>query len=114
MEIIRLRRDYQILEKKNKELLTKVDELTKKNNLISKENISLKYSHPEKNKKIKEITDIEKNKIKSANLELIKEKNELEKKNNQLMKDIEMINKNMREMSEIKESYREKYQRVLK
>ena len=58
MEIIRLRRDYQILEKKNKELLTKVDELTKKNNLISKENISLKYSHPEKNKKIKEITDI--------------------------------------------------------
>ena len=114
MEIIRLPRDYQILEKKNKELLTKIDELTKKNNLISKENISLKYSHPEKNKKIKEITDIEKNKIKSANLELIKEKNELEKKNNQLMKDIEMINKNMREMSEIKESYREKYQRALK
>ena len=72
IEIIRLHRHYQILEKKNKELLTKIDELTKKNNLISKENISLKHSHPEKNKKTKEITDTENNKTKRANLELIK------------------------------------------
>ena len=44
MEIVRLRSIYQNLEKKNKELLLKLEELTKKNNLLSKENISLKYS----------------------------------------------------------------------
>ena len=134
MEIVRLRSIYQNMEKKNKELLSKLDELTKKNNVLSKENISLKYSHKEpqkqlinsnsqvdKNKIIDELnkkilkiisekTELEKNnkKLKNINNELIKEKNDLENKNSKLLKDIEII----KEMSEIKENYREKYQKT--
>ena len=139
MEIARLRCVCQNLEKKNKELLLKLDELTKKNNLLSKENISLKYSHKEipkqinnnnnnltdrnkiieeLNKKIAKITK-EKNELekmnknlKNINNELTKEKNDLEKRITQSLKDIEMINRNMKEMSEIKDNYREKYQRT--
>ena len=144
MEIVRLRSSYQNLEKKNKELLAKLDELTKKNNFLSKENISLKYSHkePQKlllnnnintnnfsdkiqiieelNKKIIKIsnekTELEKSckKLKDINNELTKEKKDLEKKLTQSLKDIEAINRNMKEMSEIKDNYREKYQKIEK
>ena len=141
MEIVRLRSVYQNLEKKNKELLSKLDELTRKNNLLSKENISLKYSHkePQKflinnninnnisdknkiieelNKKISKISneknELEKNnkRLKNINNDLIKEKNDLEKKLDKYTKDLEIINRNMKEMSEIKDNYREKYQRI--
>ena len=138
MEIAGLRCAYQNLEKKNKELISKLDELSKKNNFLSKENISLKYSHKDiskqtinnnnnsdKNKIIEELNrkilkisneknDAEKTKknLKNSNNELIKEKNDLEKKLSQALKDIEMINRNMKEMSEIKDNYRDKYQRI--
>ena len=74
MEIVRLRSIYQNLEKKNKELLLKLEELTKKNNLLSKENISLKYSQ-------KINTNIEHNleELNKKILKVINEKNELEK-----------------------------------
>ena len=119
MEIVHIRSVYQNLEKKNKELLSKLDELTKKNNLLSKENISLKYSYKEynitdknkiideMNKKIVKISneknEIEKSnkKLKSINNELIKEKNDL-------------INKNMKEVSEIKDNYKDKYTKIEK
>ena len=130
MEIVRLRSIYQNLEKKNNELLLKLEELTKKNNLLSKENISLKYSQKingnidnnieDLNKKIKKIVyeknEHEKNnkKLKNINNELIKEKNDLEKKLEQSLKEKEFINKNLKEMSEIKDNYRDKYQRVEK
>jgi len=144
MEIVRLRSVYQNLEKKNKELLSKLDELTKKNNFLSKENISLKYTHKEpqkflinnninnnnisdKNKIIEELNkkilkisneknELEKNnkKLKNINNDLIQEKNDLEKKLNQSNKDVEIINRNMKEMSEIKDNYREKYHRIEK
>ena len=138
MEIAGLRCAYQNLAKKNKELISKLDELSKKNNFLSKENISLKYSHKEiskqainnnnnsdKNKLIEELNkkilkisneknDIEKTKknLKNINNELTKEKNNLEKKLSQALKDIEMINRNMKEMSEIKDNYRDKYQKI--
>ena len=144
MEIVRLRSVNQNLEKKNKELLSKLDELTKKNNLLSKENISLKYSHKEpqkfiinnnisnnyisdKNKIIEELNkkilkisneknELEKNnkKLKNINNDLIQEKNDLEKKLLKYTKDLEILNRNMKEMSEIKDNYREKYQRIEK
>ena len=138
MEIASLRCAYQNLEKKNKELISKLDELSKKNNFLSKENISLKYSNKEiskqsnnnnysdknkliieeLNKKILKISneksDIEKTKKNLINInnELIKEKNDLEKKLSQALKEIEMINRNMKEMSEIKDNYRDKYQKI--
>ena len=138
MEIAGLRCAYQNLEKKNKELISKLDELSKKNNFLSKENISLKYSHKEiskqsvnnnnysdKNKLIEDLNkkilkisneknDIEKTKknLKNINNELNKEKNDLEKKLSQALKDIEMINRNMKEMSEIKNNYKDKYQKI--
>ena len=130
MEIVRLRSIYQNLEKKNNELLLKLEELTKKNNLLSKENISLKYSQKingnidnnieELNKKIKKMmnekNEFEKNnkKLITINNELIKEKKDLEKKLAQSLKEKEFINKNLKEMSEIKDNYRDKYQRVEK
>ena len=132
MEIVHIRSVYQNLEKKNKELLSKLDELTKKNNLLSKENISLKYSYKEynitdknkiideMNKKILKISneknEIEKSnkKLKSINNELIKEKNDLEKKFSQALKNIEIINKNMKEVSEIKDNYKDKYTKIEK
>ena len=139
MEIASLRCAYQNLEKKNKELISKLDELSKKNNFLSKENISLKYSNKEiskhsknsnnysdknkliieeLNKKILKISneknDIEKTKKNLINInnELIKEKYDLEKKLSQALKEIEMINRNMKEMSEIKDNYRDKYQKI--
>ena len=139
MEIASLRCAYQNLEKKNKELISKLDELSKKNNFLSKENISLKYSNKEiskhsknsnnysdknkliieeLNKKILKISneknDIEKTKKNLININnaLIKEKNDLEKKLSQALKEIEMINRNMKEMSEIKDNYRDKYQKI--
>ena len=132
MEIVHIRSVYQNLEKKNKELLSKLDELTKKNNLLSKENISLKYSYKEynitdknkiideMNKKIVKISneknEIEKSnkKLKSINNELIKEKNDLEKKFSQALKNMEIINKNMKEVSEIKDNYKDKYTKIEK
>ena len=132
MEIVHIRSVYQNLEKKNKELLSKLDELTKKNNLLSKENISLKYSYKEynitdknkiideMNKKILKISneknEIEKSnkKLKSINNELIKEKNDLEKKFSQALKNIEIINKNFKEISEIKDNYKDKYTKIEK
>ena len=132
MEIVHIRSVYQNLEKKNKELLSKLDELTKKNNLLSKENISLKYSYKEynitdknkiideMNKKIVKISneknEIEKSnkKLKSINNELIKEKNDLEKKFSQALKNMEIINKNMKEISEIKDNYKDKYTKIEK
>ena len=132
MEIVHIRSVYQNLEKKNKELLSKLDELTKKNNLLSKENISLKYSYKEynitdKNKIIDEMNrkivkisneknEIEKSnkKLKSINNELIKEKNDLEKKFSQALKNMEIINKNMKEVSEIKDNYKDKYTKIEK
>ena len=132
MEIVHIRSVYQNLEKKNKELLSKLDELTKKNNLLSKENISLKYSYKEynitdknkiideMNKKIVKISneknEIEKSnkKLKSINNELIKEKNDLEKKFSQALKNIEVINKNLKEISEIKDNYKDKYTKIEK
>ena len=132
MEIVHIRSVYQNLEKKNKELLSKLDELTKKNNLLSKENISLKYSYKEynitdknkiideMNKKILKISneknEIEKSnkKLKSINNELIKEKNDLEKKFSQALKNIEVINKNLKEISEIKDNYKDKYTKIEK
>ena len=132
MEIVHIRSVYQNLEKKNKELLSKLDELTKKNNLLSKENISLKYSYKEynitdknkiideMNKKILKISneknEIEKSnkKLKSINNELIKEKNDLEKKFSQALKNMEIINKNMKEVSEIKDNYKDKYTKIEK
>ena len=45
-------------------------------------------------------------------MNLNKEKNDLEKKLSQALKDIEMINRNMKEMSEIKDNYRDKYQKI--
>ena len=132
MEIVHIRSVYQNLEKKNKELLSKLDELTKKNNLLSKENISLKYSYKEynitdKNKIIDEMNrkivkisneknEIEKSnkKLKSINNELIKEKNDLEKKFSQALKNIEIINKNFKEISEIKDNYKDKYTKIEK
>ena len=132
MEIVHIRSIYQNLEKKNKELLSKLDELTKKNNLLSKENISLKYSYKEynitdknkiideMNKKILKISneknEIEKSnkKLKSINNELIKEKNDLEKKFSQALKNIEVINKNLKEISEIKDNYKDKYTKIEK
>ena len=138
MEIAGLRCAYQNLEKKNKELITKLDELSKKNNFLSKENISLKYSHKEfpkqsinnnnfsdKNKLVEEFNkkilkisneknDLEKTtkNLKNINNELSKEKNDLEKKLSQALKEIEIINRNMKEMSEIKDTYRDKYQKT--
>ena len=132
MEIVHIRSVYQNLEKKNKELLSKLDELTKKNNLLSKENISLKYSYKEynitdknkiideMNKKIVKISneknEIEKSnkKLKSINNELIKEKNDLEKKFSQALKNMEIINKNLKEISEIKDNYKDKYTKIEK
>ena len=135
MEIVRLRGVYQNLEKKNKELESKIDDLTLKNNHLSKENISLKYSRKELpkqnnnandqnkiteelNKKITKLllekNELEKNnkQLKNINNELNSEKNDLEKKLSKSLKDIEMINRNMKELSEIKDNYRDKYQKI--
>ena len=130
MEIVRLRSIYQNLEKKNKELLLKLEELTKKNNLLSKENISLKYSQKintniehnieELNKKILKVinekNELEKNykKLVNINNELIQEKNDLEKKLAISLKENQFIDKNMKEMCEIKDNFRDKYKMVEK
>ena len=130
MEIVRLRSIYQNLEKKNKELLLKLEELTKKNNLLSKENISLKYSQKintniehnieELNKKILKVinekNELEKNykKLVNINNELIQEKNDLKKKLAISLKENQFIDKNMKEMCEIKDNFRDKYKMVEK
>ena len=63
-----------------------------------------------------EKNEFEKNNKKLINInnELIKEKKDLEKKLAQSLKEKEFINKNLKEMSEIKDNYRDKYQRVEK
>ena len=130
MEIVRLRSIYQNLEKKNKELLLKLEELTKKNNLLSKENIYLKYSQKintniehnleELNKKILKVinekNELEKNykKLATINNELIQEKNGLEKKLALSLKENQFINKNMKEICEIKDNYRDNYKKIEK
>ena len=90
MEIIRLRRENINLEKKNKELLAQISELSTKNNSLSKQVLSLKYSNKdnnslkysnniiitELNKTISELTS----KLNQAN----NEKNKLEKMNKDL------------------------------
>ena len=69
MEIVRLRGVYQNLEKKNKELESKIDDLTLKNNHLSKENISLKYSRKELPKQNNNANDKNKlDNIKSFNI----------------------------------------------
>ena len=88
MEIIRLKKENSILEKKKKELLNQIHELMAKNNSLNQEILSLKYSNKETNfsKYSNMITDLNKtiSYLKEKINQITKEKNDLEKINNEL------------------------------
>ena len=100
MESIRLKRENINLEKKNKELLSQISELSTKNNLLSKEILNMKYSNRDVNSSQYSINTIitELNKtisdLSSKLNQVINEKNILEKMNKELT---ESINKNYTE-----------------
>ena len=88
MEIIRLKKENSILEKRKKELLNQIHELMAKNNSLNQEILSLKYSNKETNfsKYSNMITDLNKtiSYLKEKINQITKEKNDLEKINNEL------------------------------
>ena len=90
MEIIRLKKENSILEKKKKELLNQIHELMAKNNSLNQEILSLRYSKKDStfSQQSNNTTINELNKtislLKSKINEITKEKNEIEKKNNEL------------------------------
>ena len=90
MEIIRLKKENSILEKKKKELLNQIHDLMAKNNSLNQEILSLRYSKKDStfSQQSNNTTINELNKtislLKSKINEITKEKNEIEKKNNEL------------------------------
>ena len=90
MEIIRLKKENSILEKKKKELLNQIHDLMAKNNSLNQEILSLRYSKKDStfSQQSNNTTINELNKtisvLKSKINEIMKEKNEIEKKNNEL------------------------------
>ena len=90
MEIIKLKKENSILEKKKKELLNQIHELMAKNNSLNQEILSLRYSKKDStfSQQSNNTTINELNKtislLKSKINEITKEKNEIEKKNNEL------------------------------
>ena len=90
METIRLRRENINLEKKNKELLAQISELSTKNKSLSKEILNMKYSNRDVNSSQYSINNIitELNKtisdLSSKLNQVINEKNKLEKMNKDL------------------------------
>jgi len=103
MESIRLKRENINLEKKNKELLSQISELSTKNNLLSKQILSLKYSNKDNNTSQYSINNIitELNKtISELTLKLnqaINEKNKLEKMNKDLKISMNINHKDIRQ-----------------
>ena len=87
MEIIRLKKENSILEKKKKELLNQIHELMQKNNSLNQEILSLRYS--KKEPKFSQLTNNntipELNKtislLKGRIAQITKEKYDLEKSN---------------------------------
>ena len=90
MEIIRLKKENSILEKKKKELLNQIHDLMAKNNSLNQEILSLRYSKKDStfSQQSNNTTINELNKtislLKSKINEITKEKNEIKKKKNQL------------------------------
>ena len=90
MEIIRLKKENSILEKKKKELLNQIHDLMTKNNSLNQEILSLRYSnknsgvsHQSNNNTINELNKTIST-LKSRINQITKEKSDLEKKNNEL------------------------------
>jgi chromosome segregation ATPase len=90
MEIIRLKKENSILEKKKKELLNQIHDLMTKNNSLNQEILSLRYSnknsavsHQSNNNTINELNKTIST-LKSKINQITKEKSDLEKKNNEL------------------------------
>ena len=122
MELIRLKKENSILEKKKKELLNQIHDLMAKNNSLNQEILSLRYSNKETNysqiSNNSTITELNKTilSLKSKINIILKEKSDLEKKNNELkiamnsyknekqkqIKDINNKNNNNNNMIEIK------------
>ena len=91
MEIIRLKKENSILEKKKKELLNQIHDLMTKNNSLNQEILSLRYSNKDQNishqsNNSNTITELNKTiySLKSKITQITKEKSDLEKKNNEL------------------------------
>ena len=90
MELIRLKKENSILEKKKKELLNQIHDLMTKNNSLNQEILALRYSNKETNysqiSNNSVITDLNKtiSSLKSKINIILKEKSYLEKKNNEL------------------------------
>ena len=91
MEIIRLKKENSILEKKKKELLNQIHDLMTKNNSLNQEILSLKYSNKDQiisyqSNNNNTITELNKaiSSLKLKITQITKEKSDLEKKNNEL------------------------------